>query len=93
MSFPLNYEASVTMGISFVKTWLSTDPTWNAKDIIVLFYNDHDSKTNNTGNNYSKSVREFLKHYYTGHTSYSNDDILNLMKDNTKIHGRCGYLR
>ena len=53
MTFPLNYEASVNMALAYIKTWNEIKPEWQAKDIIVLFYDDYNSKSDSIGENYS----------------------------------------
>jgi hypothetical protein len=40
-------------------------PNWQAKDLIVLFYEDTD---------YSFGVKEFLEHYYFSQGDQSNND-------------------
>ena len=71
ISFPINYAASVNFGLAFMHTWRDINPQWNSKDLIVLFYNDHDPKTDKLSENYSKSVSEFLSQYYLGYRSWS----------------------
>jgi len=75
MSFPLNYEASVNMGLTFLHLWNRITPTWLAKDIIVLFYDDYDAKSQTVGESYSKSVQEFLNNYFIGHSSFVEDNV------------------
>lgn len=93
MTFPINYAASVTMGLTFLKTWKAVDPEWNAKDLVVLFFDDYDQQTGLTGANYAQSVQEFLSRYYAGHSSAKDADVAQLLRSDTRIHGRCGYLR
>jgi hypothetical protein len=68
ISFPINYAASVAVGLSFMEEWKRIQPRWLAKDLIILFHEDSDSK-GKVGENYASSVREFLNWYYMGHDS------------------------
>ena len=45
------------------------------------------------GENYSKSIKEFLSNYYMGHERFSEFNLKSLLDDDKLIHGRCGYLR
>lgn len=93
ISFPINYAASVAVGLSFMNEWKRINPRWLAKDLVVLFYDDS-SSNGQIGENYAKSVREFLQMYYIGHDSLNDQDMVkNLLDDDKVIHGRCGYLR
>jgi hypothetical protein len=58
ISFPMDYGASVTVGLSFLQEWQRVKPKWLAKDLIFLFYKEEE---------YASSVREFLNWYYMGH--------------------------
>ena len=51
ITFPINYAASVTIGLSFLEEWKRIKPKWLSKDLIILFYEEED---------YASSVREFL---------------------------------
>ena len=95
MTFPMNYEASVTVALTFLKEWHELNPQWLAKDVLVLFYDDsYDQAEPRVGESYSESVKDFLKWYYMGHDKLQNSDqVMHLLDDNKQIHGRCGYLR
>ena len=58
ITFPMDYTASVSLGLSFFDEWRRVNPRWLSKDLIILFYNEAD---------YAKTVREFLDWYYMGH--------------------------
>jgi hypothetical protein len=76
-----------------MEEWKRIQPRWLAKDLIILFYEDSDSK-GKIGENYASSVREFLNWYYMGHDSLNQQEqVKNLLDDEKVIHGRCGYLR
>ena len=62
---PLNSKASVNVGLTFIETWISRQPEWQSKDLLVLFYEELD---------YSLGVREFLESYYqqSGEDFFSN---------------------
>ena len=79
MTFPMNYKASVSLGLTLMDTFARYRPKWRAKDIIVLFYDDAVDRP--AGESYSKAVKEFLELYYLGHDYNSNDynldDLLN----------------
>ena len=55
LAMPLNHNASVAIGLTFVLTWIRRRPEWQSRDLIVLFYEDLD---------YSLGVREFLEDYH-----------------------------
>ena len=74
LAMPLNYKASVNIGLTFVETWLRRQPKWQAKDLLIVFYEELD---------YALGVREFLESYYQ-----QQGNVVN-----TKIEGRCGYIR
>lgn len=65
MSFPLNYEASISYGLSYMEAWKDQDSNWQSKDMIVLFYDDRNKKSGLIGDNYARSVQEFLQSYFT----------------------------
>ena len=92
MTFPINYHASVSIGLTFMDIIARYQPKWLAKDFIVVFYDD--AIDGPVGESYSKSIKEFLDLYYLGQDKYSQDDNLNdLLNDDRLIHGRCGYIR
>jgi hypothetical protein len=75
----------VTIGLNFLEEWKRIRPRWLSKDLIILFYEEK---------NYASTVREFLEWYYMGHDSLNDQDkIKNLLNNDKRIHGRCGYLR
>jgi hypothetical protein len=85
ITFPMDYPASVTIGLSFFDEWKRINPKWLSKDLIIVFYKEED---------YAKPVREFLEWYYMGHDGLNNqDDVKDLLNNDKQIHGRCGYLR
>ena len=55
LAMPMNHKASVAYGLTFVETWLRRQPKWQAKDLLILFYEEMD---------YALGVREFLEAYY-----------------------------
>lgn len=63
MTLPINYKASVANGLTFFDVWDKQAPNWQAKDLIILFYEDSD---------YALSVKEFLEVYY--HTKDQSTD-------------------
>jgi hypothetical protein len=78
---PLNHRASVVTGLAFLESWIRRQPKWQAKDLLVLFYEELD---------YAFGVREFLEAYYQqarGSTSNRQEAFAQ------KIEGRCGYIR
>ena len=101
ISFPIEYEASVTYGLTFMDQWFHVTPQWLAKDLIVLFYRDSFggkkepiADGQRKGQIYSYYVGEFLKYYYMGHERQeSNENIKAILDDDKVIHSRCGYLR
>ena len=52
---PLNPRATVVTGLAFVETVIRRAPKWQAKDLLVLFYEDLD---------YALGVKEFLEAYH-----------------------------
>ena len=88
LTFPLNYKPSIVTGLTFAETWLRREPKWQSKDLIILFYEELD---------YALSIREFLENYHYQEINYdqsasgSNSESRNFF--NTRIEGRCGYLR
>ena len=98
MTFPMNYEASVAVALAFMDEWHRQRPKWLSKDVLVLFYDDASDEASQAdpkiGENYSQSVKEFLKWYYMGHDEIKDQDQVKYLLDDSKlIHGRCGYLR
>lgn len=65
LAMPMNHKASVAYGLTFVETWLRRQPKWQAKDLLILFYEEMD---------YALGVREFLEAYYqqNGQESLTN---------------------
>ena len=55
-TFPINYKASVTAGVTYAETLIRRQPKWLAKDLIILFYD--------ANLDYSMAVREFLENYH-----------------------------
>lgn len=55
MAFPIDYKASVVTGLTLIDTWIRNSPSWQSKDLIILFYEDMD---------YALTVKEFLSKYY-----------------------------
>ena len=52
---PLNYKASVPIGLAFIELILRHKAAWLSKDLIFLFYEDLP---------YAMPVQEFLEDYY-----------------------------
>ena len=75
ITFPINYAASVAIGLSFLEEWKRIKPRWLSKDLIIMFYDEED---------YASSVREFLKWYYMGHDSLNNQDMIKDLLNNDK---------
>jgi hypothetical protein len=40
ITYPLDYAASVSIGLTFLEIWNKNRPRWLAKDVIILFYED-----------------------------------------------------
>lgn len=55
LAMPLNHKASVVTGLAFVETWIRRQPKWQAKDLLVVFYEELD---------YALGVKEFLENYH-----------------------------
>ena len=77
IAMPLNHKSSVAYGLTFIETWLRRQPKWQAKDLLILFYEEM---------NYAMGVREFLDAYYQ-QTMTNEDPFAN------RVEGRCGYIR
>ena len=99
ITFPLNYEASVSFGLLLIKLFEMYEPQWQSKDVIVLFYDDSqtfvegDEETVVIGQNYGRNIKQFLDNYYVGHDSFRKKDMRRILDDNKKVNGRCGYIR
>ena len=96
MTFPINYQASVAIALTFLNSWKNVNPQWLAKDVVVVFYSDaREDGTRSKpkiGQNYSQAISEFLKWYYVGFDGNS-EDVKGILNPENKIHGRCGMLR
>lgn len=55
LAMPLNHKPSVVNGLTIVETWLRRQPKWQAKDLLIVFYEELD---------YAFGLREFLVNYY-----------------------------
>lgn len=80
LALPLNHKASVVIGLTFVETWLRRQPKWQAKDFLVVFYEELD---------YALGMKEFLENYFHQGTTLSASRSF----FSTRVEGRCGYLR
>ena len=96
MTFPINYQASVAVALTFMNTWKAVSPKWLAKDVVVVFFDDsrQDAKKSKAkiGENYSQAINEFLKWYYIG-SDGNSQNVQHILNPENRIHGRCGLLR